>query len=93
MTDDETDLARWSYMTFVGKEGFVTTILVRYNPCSSKYNKEARNTVYLPTLKLLHSERKRHHLPKNKVQRGLSKAFVDLEGGRPSLGGVSGCKQ
>ena len=44
---DVTGLARWSYMTFVGKEGFITTILVGYNPCSSKNNKNAKNTVYV----------------------------------------------
>lgn len=44
---DATGLARWSYMTFVGKEGFVTTIMVGYNPCSNKHNKDARHTVYL----------------------------------------------
>jgi hypothetical protein len=30
---DSTGLARWSYMTFTGKEGYVTTIIVGYNPC------------------------------------------------------------
>ena len=30
---DSAGLARWSYMTFSGKEGHVTTIIVGYNPC------------------------------------------------------------
>ena len=43
---DETGLARWSYMTFVGKEGHVTTIIIGYNPCFSK-RKSSKHTVYL----------------------------------------------
>lgn len=30
---DSTGLARWSYMTFSGREGHITTVLVGYNPC------------------------------------------------------------
>jgi hypothetical protein len=30
---DSTGLARWSYMTFSGKEENLTTVLVGYNPC------------------------------------------------------------
>jgi hypothetical protein len=32
---DGTGLARWSYMTFSGKEGHLTTVVVGYNPCKS----------------------------------------------------------
>jgi hypothetical protein len=32
---DSTGLARWSYMTFSGKEGHMTTIVVGYNPCKN----------------------------------------------------------
>lgn len=32
---DETGLARWTYMSFSGKEGHLTTVLVGYNPCKS----------------------------------------------------------
>ncbi len=30
---DSTGLGRWSYMTFSGKEGHITTVIVGYNPC------------------------------------------------------------
>jgi hypothetical protein len=32
---DSTGLARWSFMTFSGKEGHLTTVLVGYNPCKT----------------------------------------------------------
>jgi hypothetical protein len=32
---DSTGLARWSYMTFSGQEGHLTTVVIGYNPCKS----------------------------------------------------------
>ena len=32
---DSTGLGRWSYMTFSGKEGHITTVIVGYNPCKT----------------------------------------------------------
>jgi hypothetical protein len=32
---DSTGLARWSYMTFSGREGHMTSVIVGYNPCKT----------------------------------------------------------
>jgi hypothetical protein len=76
VTDDETDLARWSYMTFVGKEGFVTSILVGYNPCSSKHNKEARNTVYLQHSNYFTVKEKDTTCPRTRFREDLVKLLL-----------------
>lgn len=38
---DTTGLARWSYMTFTGREGYVTTIIVGYNPCRTTSSQQS----------------------------------------------------
>ncbi|KAL7521203.1 LOW QUALITY PROTEIN: hypothetical protein ACHAWX_005897 [Stephanocyclus meneghinianus] len=60
---DGTGLARWSYMTFSGKEGHLTTVVVGYNPFF-----DGLRAVIIPTpAGIFHDGQKRHDVPKKEV--------------------------
>ena len=79
---DSAGLARWSYMTFSGKEGHVTTIIVGYNPCRTSPSQPS--TSYQLQRTYWTVAKRDHTCPRTKFKEDLISQLVTwrLEGRR-----------